>query len=155
DFKRVYLTAPTYGNDTVCLMMVGDLSEEAARRFNQPSYFQDAIDSYEFLLKEYPGSQFRFEALHSIARVYQQDLRQAAKALEQYKRYLKMFPGSAQARQVEIEAARLQDQLGESSSKPAEMTAEKKEGRSSLQASAPAPSLGPASGSSSASSSTS
>ena len=144
DFRRVYLTAPTYGNDTVCLMMVGDLSEEAARRFNQPRYFQDAIDSYEFLLKEYPGSQFRFEALHSIARVYQQDLGQPAKALEQYKRYLKMFPGSAQARQVEVEVARLQDQLGDSSSKTAEIAAEKTGGRPSLQASVQAPAQAPA-----------
>src|SRR5262245_16737002 len=88
-FRRVYLTAPTYGNNTICMMVIGELAEEAARRFARPAYFQTAIDSYELLRKSYPQSQFRFEALLSIARIYREDLAQPSKALEQYERYLK------------------------------------------------------------------
>jgi len=112
-FRRVYLTAPTFGNDTICLMAIGELAEEAARRFSKPQFFDKAISSYEFLLKEYPQSQFRFEALLSIARIYRQDLRQLDKALEQYGRYLKKFPGSAQARKVEVAIAQLRDEIGD------------------------------------------
>ncbi|MBI3934010.1 MAG: N-acetylmuramoyl-L-alanine amidase [Acidobacteria bacterium] len=111
-YRRVYFTAPTYGNDTICLMAIGGLAEEAARRFAKPQYFQKAIDSYEFLLKEYPQSQFRFEALFSIARIYREDLRQPASALEQYERYRKTYPGSAQSRQVEVAIAQLRDEIG-------------------------------------------
>ena len=93
-FRRVYLTAPTYGNNTICLMEIGGLSEEAARRFAKPDYFQSAIESYEFLLQEYPASQFRFEALLSIARIYRQDLLKPEEALKQYERYLKAYPRS-------------------------------------------------------------
>jgi N-acetylmuramoyl-L-alanine amidase len=112
DFRRVYLTAPTYGNATICLMAIGELAEEAARRFSMPRYFETAVDSYEFLLKEYPNSQFRFEALLSVARIHRQDLQQPAKALETYERYLKKFPNSAQARQVEVAVAALKDEIG-------------------------------------------
>src|SRR3989304_2794202 len=99
-YRRVYFTAPTYGNDTICLMSIAQLAEEAAPRFDRPAYFQKAIDTYEFLLKEYPHSQFRFEALLAIARIYDENLSQPVKALEQYERYLETFPGSAQSRGV-------------------------------------------------------
>ncbi|HWP85993.1 MAG TPA: N-acetylmuramoyl-L-alanine amidase [Terriglobia bacterium] len=106
-YRRVYFTAPTYGNSTICLMAIGALAEEAAPRFDKPQYFQKAIDAYEFLLQEYPHSQFRFEALLSIARIYREELNQPAKALEQYERYLKLFPGSAQSKAVEEAVAAL------------------------------------------------
>jgi N-acetylmuramoyl-L-alanine amidase len=110
-YRRVYFTAPTYGNDTICLMTIGQLSEEAAALFNRPQYYRKAIDSYEFLLKEYPHSQFRFEALLSIARIHDESLDQPAKALEQYERYLKTFPGSARSRDVKESVERLRTKL--------------------------------------------
>ena len=110
-YRRVYFTAPTYGNDTICLMAIAQLAEEAAPRFDKPQYLQRAIDSYEFLLKEYPHSQFRFEALLSIARIYREELNQPAVALEQYERYLKTFPGSAQERAVNEAMALLHDKI--------------------------------------------
>jgi N-acetylmuramoyl-L-alanine amidase len=110
-YRRVYFTAPTYGNDTICLMAIAQLAEEAAPRFDNPQYLQRAIDSYEFLLKEYPHSQFRFEALLSIARIYDEHLNQPAKALEQYERYLKTFPGSAQSRGVKETMGLLRNKL--------------------------------------------
>ena len=119
DFRRVYLTAPTYGNATICLMAIGELAEEAARRFSLPQYFGTAISTYEFLLKEYPNSQFRFEALLSIARIHRVDLGDPAKALEIYERYLKKFPDSAQARQVQMTIAGLKDEIGTRKPEPA------------------------------------
>src|SRR3989304_5217177 len=110
-YRRVYFTAPTYGNDTICLMSIAQLAEEAAPRFDKPQYLQRAVDSYEFLLKESPHSQFRFEALLSIARIYREELNQPAEALEQYERYLKTFPGSAQERAVNEAMALLHDKI--------------------------------------------
>ncbi|MBI2819337.1 MAG: N-acetylmuramoyl-L-alanine amidase, partial [Acidobacteria bacterium] len=110
-YRRVYFTAPTYGNNTICLMAIAQLAEEAAPRFDKPQYLQRAVDSYEFLLKEYPHSQFRFEALLSIARIYREELNQPAKALEQYERYLKTFPGSAQERAVNEAMALVHDKI--------------------------------------------
>ena len=119
-YRRVYFTAPTYGNDTICLMSIAKLAEEAAPRFDRPAYYQKAIDTYEFLLKEYPHSQFRFEALLAIARVYDENLDQPAKALEQYERYLEIFPGSAQSRGVKETMQLLRAKIASKPLPPAE-----------------------------------
>ncbi len=111
-FRHVYRTAPTYGNNTICLMAIAELSEEAARLFREPKYFETALDSYEFLLREYPNSQFRFDALLSIARIHREDLRQPEEALSQYQRYLKTYPRSAQTKRVEVAIAQIQDEIG-------------------------------------------
>jgi N-acetylmuramoyl-L-alanine amidase len=115
-YRRVYFTAPTYGNDTICLMAIAQLAEEAATRFDRLEYFKKAIDSYEFLLREYPHSQFRFEALLSIARIHEESLDEPEKALEQYERYLKTFPGTAQSSGVKESIAALRANLDEAAS---------------------------------------
>jgi N-acetylmuramoyl-L-alanine amidase len=109
-FRRVYLTSPHFGNDTICLMAIGELSEEAARLFQLPKYFYTAINAYQFLVREYPKSQFRFDAQLSIGRIYRDDLQENKKALEQYERYLKLYPRSAQAGDAQLAIARLRDE---------------------------------------------
>lgn len=134
-YRRVYFTAPTYGNDTICLMAIAQLAEQAAPLFDKPQYLQKAIDSYEFLLREYPHSQFRFEALLAIARIYEDGYHQPDKALEQYERYLKTFPGSAQSREVKQAIAKLHR---ETNHEAATAAAPHDEGTASQKASAPA-----------------
>lgn len=99
-FQRVYLTAPTYGNDTICLMAAGDLYQEMGRRWNAEKYSPLAIRSYEFLLREYPQSKFRGDALLAIARIYREDLKQPEEALQQYELYLKTYPRSSRSEEA-------------------------------------------------------
>ena len=44
------------------------------RRFNDDDILRSAIGQYEFLRREYPGSQGRFDALFTIGEIYQDDL---------------------------------------------------------------------------------
>src|SRR3989338_453169 len=61
-FRRVYLTAPTYGNDTICLMAIGELAEEAARRFAKDrkstrlNSSHSSISYADFCLKKHPNT---------------------------------------------------------------------------------------------------
>ena len=111
-FRRVYLTAPTYGNSTISLMAIGELSEEMARRWSEPIHFQQAIEAYSFLLREYPQSQFRFDARLAIARIYRHDLHQPEKALEQFGRYVADYPNSAQSKLARQAVSQLRDEIG-------------------------------------------
>ncbi len=111
-FRRVYLTAPTYGNSTISLMAIGELSEEMARRWSEPNHFQQAIEAYSFLLREYPQSQFRFDARLAIARIYRHDLHQPEKALEQFGRYVADYPNSAQSKLARQAVSQLRDEIG-------------------------------------------
>ena len=49
------------------------LYEEMGRQF-EPKYFQSAIDTYNFLLKQYPGSRYRAEAIIPIGQIQKEDL---------------------------------------------------------------------------------
>ncbi|MBI1956251.1 MAG: AMIN domain-containing protein, partial [Acidobacteria bacterium] len=99
-FRRVYYTAPTYGNNTECLMAIGELYQEMGRRWEQPKDFQAAIKAYEFLWREYPGSRYRHDALFTIAQIYREDLRKPEEAVQQLEGYLKTYPRSPQAEEA-------------------------------------------------------
>ena len=60
-------------------------------RLFDPKYFQSAIDAYNFLLKQYPGSRYRGEALLAIAQIQKDDLNKPADAEASFKEYLKRF----------------------------------------------------------------
>ena len=127
-FRRVYLTAPHYGNSTISLMAIGELSEEMGRRWSEPKYFQQAIDAYGFLLREYPQSQFRFDARLAVARIYRYDLQQPAKALQQFERYVADYPNSAQSRMARLALAQLRDEVGPTTASSDAPAARSKEG---------------------------
>ncbi len=57
-----------------------------------PKYFQSAIDSYNFLLKQYPGSRYREQALYSIGLVQKDGLHQPDVAEATLKDYIKRYP---------------------------------------------------------------
>ncbi|MBI4478704.1 MAG: N-acetylmuramoyl-L-alanine amidase [Acidobacteria bacterium] len=99
-FRRVYYTAPTYGNNTECLMAIGALYQEMGRRWEQPKDFQAAIKAYEFLWREFPGSRYRHDALFTIAQIYREDLRQPEEAVQQFTRYLETYPRSPEAEEA-------------------------------------------------------
>ncbi len=110
-FQRVYLTAPAYGNNTVCLMAAGDLYQEMGRRWDPEKYSPLAIRSYEFLRREYPQSKFRLDALLTIARIYREDLGKPEEALQQYEIYLKTYPRSVGAEEARQAVAAIQTKL--------------------------------------------
>ena len=110
-FRRVYYTAPTYGNNTECLMAIGELYQEMGRRWEQPKDFQAAIKAYEFLWREYPGSRYRYDALFTIAQIYREDLRQPEEAVQQFENYLKTYPRSPQAEEARQAIDDIQNEL--------------------------------------------
>jgi N-acetylmuramoyl-L-alanine amidase len=92
---------------TPSLVAEAELYEEMGRLFNA-RYFQSAIDAYNFLLKQYPDSRYRGEAMLAIAQIEKDDLNKTAEAEASYKDYLKKFPHSektAEARQALREIA--------------------------------------------------
>ncbi|MBI4465717.1 MAG: AMIN domain-containing protein, partial [Acidobacteria bacterium] len=96
-FRRVYYTTHLYGNNTVCLMAMAELYQEAGRRWGQKKDFESAIDALEFLIREYPHSRYLVEAHLTAARIYQSDLSQPQEALKRYQAFLNKYPRSSRA----------------------------------------------------------
>jgi N-acetylmuramoyl-L-alanine amidase len=92
-YHKVYLISAQAEEVTPSLIAEAELYEEMGRLFDA-KYFQSAIDSYNFLLKQYPGSRFREQALYSIGLVQKDGLHQPDVAEATLKDYIRRFPKS-------------------------------------------------------------
>ena len=95
-YHKVYLISTQAEEVTPSLVAEGELYQEMGRLFD-PKYFQSAIEAYNFLLKQYPGSRYRGEAMLAIAQIQKDDLNKPADAEASYKEYVKRFPRSGKA----------------------------------------------------------
>lgn len=91
-FRRVYFTTPAYGNNTLSLMAIGELYEEMGKRWEHEKSFESAMQAYEFLVREYPRSQFRAAARLAVARIYREGLKQPEEALKRLEQFVADYP---------------------------------------------------------------
>jgi N-acetylmuramoyl-L-alanine amidase len=92
-YHKVYLISAQAEEVTPSLIAEAELYEQMGRLFDA-KYFQSAIDSYHFLLKQYPGSRYREQALYSIGLVQKDGLHQPDAAEATLKEYIRRFPKS-------------------------------------------------------------
>ena len=92
-YRRVVSVAPTTGEAPTALVAVAELYQQMGRQFDE-KYFQKAVDTYQFLLHEYPTSHYRADALFTIAKIEQEDLEQPDLAEKSYQEFLKRYPRS-------------------------------------------------------------
>ncbi|HKN62533.1 MAG TPA: AMIN domain-containing protein, partial [Candidatus Acidoferrales bacterium] len=109
-YHKVYVISAQTDEVTPSLIAEAELYREMGRQFDA-KYFQTAIDTYNFLLKQYPGSRYRGEALFAIAQIQEQDQNNANAAEATFKDFLKRYPkndkaNDARAALKEIASAR-------------------------------------------------
>jgi N-acetylmuramoyl-L-alanine amidase len=90
-YHKVYLTSPQAEEVTPSLIAEAELYDEMGRLFDE-KYFQSSIETYQFLLKQYPGSRFRSQAMYAIGEIQKEGLHQPDMAEASLKDYLKHFP---------------------------------------------------------------
>jgi N-acetylmuramoyl-L-alanine amidase len=95
-YHKVYLISPQAEEVTPSLIAEGELYQEMGRQFD-PKYFKFAIDTFNFLLKQYPGSRYRSEALFSIGRIQKENLDKPDDAEATFKEFLQHYPKSDKA----------------------------------------------------------
>ncbi len=98
-YRRVYLITPHASEAPAALLAVAELYHEMGRQFD-PKYHQEAIDAYLFLLKHYPTSRYRHDALFTIGQIQQEDLSQPDAAEQTFQEFLKRYPRAQQAAQA-------------------------------------------------------
>jgi N-acetylmuramoyl-L-alanine amidase len=106
-YRRVYLEAPTSTKADPSVFAVGQLLEEMGRRFEDEELPHSAIQQYEFLRRQYPGSTSRFAALFHIGEIYKEDLHDRAHAQETFQEFLHRYPRNQFAAQARQELAQL------------------------------------------------
>lgn len=118
-YRRVYLITPHASEVPDSLVRVAELYTEMGDRFGRP-YYQSAVDSYQFLLREYPTSRFVQDAYLRSAKLQKDQLGDAAAAAKTYDAFLKKFPHSKLRR--EAQEARAELALLQRSSAPSSLS---------------------------------
>jgi N-acetylmuramoyl-L-alanine amidase len=98
-YRRVYLITPHAVEAPAALLAVAELYHDMGREFDS-RYHQESIDAYLFLLKHYPTSRYRHDALFTVAQIQHEDLAQLDAAEATYQEFLKRFPRAPQAAQA-------------------------------------------------------
>jgi N-acetylmuramoyl-L-alanine amidase len=105
-YRRVYLITPRAAEVADSLLSVAELYTEMGDRFGR-SYYQSAVDSYQFLVHEYPGSKYSQDALLRIGKLERDQLGDSALARKTYEDFLKKYPHSPRRREAQEELAEL------------------------------------------------
>jgi N-acetylmuramoyl-L-alanine amidase len=114
-YRRVYLITPRANEVPEALIAIAQLYTEMGERFGR-NYYQNAADSYRFLLREYPASRHAPDAMLVCAKLQRDQLADYAGATKTYKDFLKRFPRSPRKREALEGVAELA--LLENNSKP-------------------------------------
>ena len=105
-YRRVYLITPRAAEVSDALLAVGELYSEMGDRFGR-SYYQSAVDSYQFLVKEYPGNKYSQDVLLRIGKLQRDQLGDRAQASKTYEEFLKKYPRSGRKREAQEALAEL------------------------------------------------
>jgi N-acetylmuramoyl-L-alanine amidase len=95
-YRRVFLITPHAVEATAALNAIGSLYQQMGERFGE-KYYQSAIDAYQFLIHEYPGSKHLEEALYTVGRIQLDRLAQLDAAELTFQDFRKRFPRSERA----------------------------------------------------------
>ena len=118
-YHKVYLISPQAEDVSPALIAEGELYQAMAREFD-PKYFQNALESYKFLLQQYPGSRYTSDALFSIAQIEKDGLNKPDDAEADFKNFLRRFPKSDKAADAKRSVKEIAANRGnENSSEPA------------------------------------
>jgi N-acetylmuramoyl-L-alanine amidase len=107
-YHSVYRLDPGYGKSPVALKDIADIYREMGQVFSQPRYFTEAIQAYQFVMREYPYSSFAREGPLSVADVFLADLHQPEEARKQVQSFLDKYPRSAKADDARAQLAVIQ-----------------------------------------------
>ena len=121
-FHRVYLITPSAEEVTPALIAEAELYEEMGRAYDA-KYFQNAIETYNFLLKQYPGSRYRGQALFSIGKLQKDELSEPEAAEVTLKDYLKRFPKSDKSDEARNDLKEIADSREKAKQKQAAIVA--------------------------------
>ncbi|MCI0354915.1 MAG: N-acetylmuramoyl-L-alanine amidase [Acidobacteria bacterium] len=91
-YWRVYRISPASPRAHEALNAMAQLKTDMGRIFDDRGILEDAIEQFEFLRREYPGSRYRWEALLTVAEIRRDDLEDAARARGAYQEFLRRYP---------------------------------------------------------------
>jgi N-acetylmuramoyl-L-alanine amidase len=105
-YRRVALITPRAPEVPDSLLAVAELYTEMGDRFGR-TYYQSAVDSYQFLVHEYPTNKYCQDAILRVAKLQREQLGDSSLAKKNYEDFLKKYPRSPRKREAQEALAEL------------------------------------------------
>ena len=105
-YRRVTLITPRAAEVPDSLLSVAELYTEMGDRFGR-TYYQSAVDTYQFLIREYPTNKYCQDAFLRAAKLQREQLGDSALAKKTYEDFLKRYPRSPRKREAQEALAEL------------------------------------------------
>jgi N-acetylmuramoyl-L-alanine amidase len=93
-YRKIYFEAPASSKAAAAVVAEAEVMVEMGRQFQDEKILRNAIRKYEFLRREYPGSENRVDALFTIGQIYKDDLNDPDQAKEVFGEFLRRYPKS-------------------------------------------------------------
>src|SRR6266436_10333287 len=105
-YRRVAMITPRAPEVPDSLLAVAELYTEMGDRFGR-TYYQSAVDTYQFLVREYPTSKYCQDAFLRTAKLQREQLGDSTLAKKTYEDFLKRYPRSPRKREAQEALAEL------------------------------------------------
>jgi N-acetylmuramoyl-L-alanine amidase len=105
-YRRVALITPRAPEVPDSLLAIAELYTEMGDRFGR-TYYQSAVDSYQFLVREYPTNKYCQDAILRVAKLQREQLGDSSLATKTYEDFLKKYRHSARKREAQEALAEL------------------------------------------------
>jgi N-acetylmuramoyl-L-alanine amidase len=105
-YRMVYVITPHAMEVPDALLAVGEIYSEMGDRFGR-SYYQTSVESYKFLIHEYPTSRLVPDAMLRVAKLQQNQIGDNQSAGKTFEEFLKKYPKSPRRREVQEALAEL------------------------------------------------
>src|SRR5947209_5361979 len=105
-YRRVAMITPRAPEVPDSLLAVAELYTEMGDRFGR-TYYQSAVDTYQFLVHEYPTSKYCQDAMLRVAKLQREQLGDSALSNKTYEDFLKRYPRSPRKREAQEALAEL------------------------------------------------
>ena len=105
-YRRVAMITPRAPEVPDSLLAVAELYTEMGDRFGR-AYYQSAVDTYQFLVREYPTSKYCQDAILRTAKLQREQLGDSMLAKKTYEDFLKRYPRSPRKREAQEALAEL------------------------------------------------
>src|SRR5881398_3527936 len=105
-YRRVAMITPRAPEVPDSLLAVAELYTEMGDRFGR-AYYQSAVDTYQFLVREYPTSKYCQDAILRTAKLQREHLGDSMLAKKTYEDFLKRYPRSPRKREAQEALAEL------------------------------------------------
>jgi len=105
-YRRVAMITPRAPEVPDSLVAVAEVYTEMGDRFGR-TYYQSAVDTYQFLVHEYPTSKYCQDAMLRMAKLQREQLGDSALSKKTYEDFLKRYPRSPRKREAQEALAEL------------------------------------------------